>query len=114
MDIKQNIEDEFEVSELYVRTIFVYFSMFDIPLKFLLPYMKYITRNPSTKVNLIPEGDVNKYVQFKNGCVGGTFDHLHLGHQILLIRSALLSKNSLFIGVTSDEMLSKKKNKEII
>ena len=97
MDIKQNIEDKFEVSELYIRTIFVYFSMFDIPLKLLLPYLEYLQRNPSTKIHLVPEGDVNQYAKFKKGCVGGTFDHLHIGHQILLIRSAFLSKNSLFV-----------------
>lgn len=43
--------------------------------------------------------------------VGGTFDHLHIGHQMMLIYSALSAEKRLIIGVTSDEMLKKKTNK---
>lgn len=46
--------------------------------------------------------------------VGGTFDHLHIGHQVLLIYAALLAKAKLIIGITGEEMLTKKINKEAI
>jgi len=32
--------------------------------------------------------------------MGGTFDHIHFGHKILLYIGLLVSKN-LFIGITS-------------
>ncbi|KAJ3529817.1 hypothetical protein NM208_g9590 [Fusarium decemcellulare] len=55
---------------------------------------------------------------FKTVCLGGTFDHLHPGHKLLLHASALLldipEKDSsqtctLIIGISSDELLTKKK-----
>lgn len=41
--------------------------------------------------------------------VGGTFDHLHDGHQILLTVAAFLAKTTLIIGVTGHELLKNKK-----
>ncbi|KAF4992265.1 hypothetical protein FGRMN_7295 [Fusarium graminum] len=55
---------------------------------------------------------------FNTVCLGGTFDHLHPGHKLLLHTSALLlnipSKDSdktctLVVGISSDELLAKKK-----
>lgn len=44
--------------------------------------------------------------------VGGTFDHLHDGHKILLTISAFLAKDTLIIGVTGPELLKNKKYAE--
>lgn len=41
--------------------------------------------------------------------VGGTFDHLHDGHKILLTISGFLAKDTLIIGVTGPELLKNKK-----
>lgn len=41
--------------------------------------------------------------------VGGTFDHLHDGHKILLTTSAFLTKKTLIIGVTGHDLLKNKK-----
>jgi cytidyltransferase-like protein len=41
-------------------------------------------------------------------CLGGTFDHMHPGHKLLLTQSALLAYKRLLIGVTSDCLLKKK------
>ncbi len=46
--------------------------------------------------------------------LGGTFDHLHNGHRKLLTLALSVCKSSIVIGVTSDAMLSKKKNAEKI
>ncbi|KAM0551903.1 hypothetical protein ACHAPJ_008242 [Fusarium lateritium] len=55
---------------------------------------------------------------FKTVCLGGTFDHLHPGHKLLLHASALLLKIppkdsdqtcTLIVGISSDELLVKKK-----
>lgn len=50
--------------------------------------------------------------------VGGTFDHLHAGHKLLLTMTALVldpqpaKERYLTVGITSDELLKKKKYRE--
>ncbi|CEP13404.1 hypothetical protein [Parasitella parasitica] len=51
---------------------------------------------------------------FNRVAVGGTFDHLHAGHKILLTMTALLAKQSMVVGVTDDCMLLKKKHRDLI
>jgi len=40
--------------------------------------------------------------------LGGTFDHLHSGHKLMLSLAALICNNRLLCGVTAEEMLSSK------
>ena len=53
---------------------------------------------------------------FKYGVtvVAGTFDHLHSGHRLLLTQTALLTKNEIRLGVTTDGLLQKKENFDLI
>lgn len=51
---------------------------------------------------------------FQRVAVGGTFDHLHAGHKILLTMTAFLAKQSMVVGVTDDSMLLKKQHRELI
>ena len=44
--------------------------------------------------------------------MGGTFDHMHLGHRLLLSQAVILTKGTLHCGVTSDALLTKKAYKE--
>lgn len=53
-------------------------------------------------------------LQFSMVAVGGTFDRLHAGHRLLLAATALVATDKVFIGVTSDKLLSSKKNKELL
>eukprot|EP00732_Lithocolla_globosa_P005479 Lithocolla_globosa_v1_NODE_5692_length_1200_cov_12.987773.p1 type:complete len:318 gc:universal NODE_5692_length_1200_cov_12.987773:161-1114(+) len=46
--------------------------------------------------------------------LGGTFDHLHSGHKILLSYSALLASERVVCGVTEDSLLQKKALKQFI
>ncbi|KAK9468579.1 hypothetical protein V1512DRAFT_257431 [Lipomyces arxii] len=46
--------------------------------------------------------------------LGGTFDHLHTGHKILLTMAGFLAHGSLVIGVTGDTLLQNKKYKEYL
>lgn len=44
--------------------------------------------------------------------MGGTFDHMHLGHRLLLSQAVILTKGKLHCGVTSDILLKNKVYKE--
>lgn len=50
--------------------------------------------------------------RYKVVAVGGTFDHLHDGHKILLSVATFLSTEKLIVGVTDAELLKNKKYKE--
>ncbi|KAI9473781.1 MAG: hypothetical protein EXX96DRAFT_487661 [Benjaminiella poitrasii] len=51
---------------------------------------------------------------FQRVAVGGTFDHLHAGHKILLTMTAILATQSMVVGITDDCMLLKKKHSKLI
>ena len=105
--------------------------------------LDYFTRKRGSSVhqewgiNRLPAGnDVNAEIgersQSQEICVskqhlviamGGTFDHLHLGHRSLLTAMALLGASRkeqpdeprrLIVGITGDEMLKKKKFHELL
>lgn len=46
--------------------------------------------------------------------VGGTFDHIHDGHKILLSMAVFLTKQKLIIGVTGSKLLENKKFAEVL
>ncbi|KAG4093937.1 hypothetical protein H8356DRAFT_1311483 [Neocallimastix lanati (nom. inval.)] len=46
--------------------------------------------------------------------LGGTFDHLHNGHKILLTISAWLAAKKVICGVSDDELLKNKKGAELL
>ncbi|KAL5533106.1 hypothetical protein ACEPAF_4882 [Sanghuangporus sanghuang] len=46
--------------------------------------------------------------------LGGTFDHLHSGHKILLSMAAWIANEKVIIGVTGDKLLQNKSNKEVL
>ncbi|KAI8148273.1 hypothetical protein BJV82DRAFT_642465 [Fennellomyces sp. T-0311] len=62
-----------------------------------------------TEATASDEGQV-----FDRVAVGGTFDHIHAGHKILLTMTALLASKSIVVGVTDDSMLKSKKHREYI
>lgn len=90
-----------------------------IPEDSLKPIVKHnncsIFEQPSRiKVLDIPsdiDADVNKY---KVSALGGTFDHIHDGHKILLSVAAFLTSSKLIVGITDEELLLKKKYRELL
>lgn len=52
----------------------------------------------------MPQGDSHYLV----GAVGGTFDHLHAGHKLLLHMALFVSKDKLIVGVTDESMVKSK------
>lgn len=46
--------------------------------------------------------------------MGGTFDHLHDGHRLLLTIAGYLAKEKLIVGITGSELLVNKKYAEVM
>ncbi|GLB34701.1 putative cytidylyltransferase-like [Lyophyllum shimeji] len=46
--------------------------------------------------------------------LGGTFDHLHAGHKILLSMGAWIASEKIIVGVTDDVLLTKKINRHVM
>ncbi|KAI0748528.1 Nucleotidylyl transferase [Daedaleopsis nitida] len=46
--------------------------------------------------------------------LGGTFDHLHAGHKILLSMGAWIAGEKLIVGITDDALLGKKAYKDVL
>ncbi len=46
--------------------------------------------------------------------LGGTFDHLHVGHKILLTMASIIADRKIIVGVTDDAMLTKKSNAALL
>lgn len=61
-----------------------------------------------TKSDKIPN-IYNENTKYSIGCVGGTFDHLHDGHKILLSMATFVSEHKLIIGVSNQDLLKNKK-----
>lgn len=57
----------------------------------------------SPLLDLIPEGD-----GYASVALGGTFDHLHSGHKLMLSLALLLSQKRTTCGITGSEMLVSK------
>ncbi|THH13863.1 hypothetical protein EW146_g6401 [Bondarzewia mesenterica] len=46
--------------------------------------------------------------------LGGTFDHLHAGHKILVSMGAWIAEEKLIVGVTDDALLTRKTHREVL
>ncbi|EEA21913.1 pantetheine-phosphate adenylyltransferase family protein [Talaromyces marneffei ATCC 18224] len=73
----------------------------------------------SSAVETIISSDEERSTSHAAVIVGGTFDHLHLGHKLLLTATALTldvtrDKKVLAVGITGDQMLVNKKFAEYL
>lgn len=60
------------------------------------------------------ETPIDQLFKYKQTCMGGTFDHMHLGHKLLLTQACLITSEILHIGVTGDALLQKKAYAEFL
>jgi cytidyltransferase-like protein len=63
----------------------------------------------STTTPIVGEGGQGS---FEVVALGGTFDHLHAGHKILLTMASSLATRKVIVGVSDDELLGKKQYRE--
>lgn len=61
------------------------------------------------KIELVDDEGTSCEGRYKTVAVGGTFDHIHDGHKILLTISGFLTRDHLIVGVTGKELLKNKK-----
>lgn len=61
--------------------------------------------NNDKHTNLIENTGPIEPLVFNRAAVGGTFDHLHAGHKILLTMTAILSAKSMVVGVTGTKRI---------
>lgn len=54
------------------------------------------------------------YKQVDTSAVGGTFDHIHDGHKILLLMTAFAARKKVIVGVTGPKLLVNKKFAEVM
>ncbi|CAH01677.1 putative pantetheine-phosphate adenylyltransferase [Kluyveromyces lactis] len=52
--------------------------------------------------------------QYRVSAVGGTFDHIHDGHKILLSVASFITNEKLIIGLTNQELLANKQHKALL
>jgi len=52
--------------------------------------------------------------KYKKVACGGTFDHFHSGHKILLTAAVMLATEEVIVGVSDGELLKNKKYKECL
>jgi hypothetical protein len=56
----------------------------------------------STTAQQPPVPDANAPLQFKRVALGGTFDRLHCGHELLLGTAALVTTQKAYVGITGE------------
>ncbi|KAI3404475.2 hypothetical protein KGF56_002667 [Candida oxycetoniae] len=66
---------------------------------------------PSAKYPILDKKSIG---EFTTTAVGGTFDHLHDGHKILLSMALFLTRSRMIIGITGKELLQNKKFAEAL
>ncbi|KAF8590087.1 Nucleotidylyl transferase [Ramaria rubella] len=57
---------------------------------------------------------INQSSSYSVVALGGTFDHLHAGHKILLSMAAWITEDKIIVGVTDDALLTKKAHKDLL
>ncbi len=60
------------------------------------------------------ETPITTLFKYKQTCIGGTFDHMHLGHKLVLTQACLVTSELIHVGITGDALLQKKSFAEFL
>nr|CAG8451234.1 2163_t:CDS:2 [Entrophospora candida] len=92
-------------------------NLIELPIHFIKSNSSPQLSPPPQQTGIIKNGDDNKSLGktiYQSVAVGGTFDHLHAGHKIMLTMTAWISQKKITCGVTAENMLKNKKYKEFL
>jgi len=78
------------------------------------PTFIHVSYQPSSPSEPHPPSQADRDPTYPVVALGGTFDHLHPGHKILLSMSAWIATSKLIVGVTDDSLLLNKKNRNVL
>ncbi|KAI5826059.1 regulator of mushroom formation [Schizophyllum commune Tattone D] len=82
-----------------------------LPHTYLSPTVAVSSLGPSTPLST--DEDLTDS-QFPVVALGGTFDHLHAGHKILLSMAIWIAREKLIVGLTDDALLVRKRYAEVL
>ncbi|KAJ7510018.1 hypothetical protein B0H11DRAFT_1957218 [Mycena galericulata] len=88
-----------------------------LPARFVAIPQERLPRDPSLPVPNTPASgpaDPAAPPRFPVVALGGTFDHLHAGHKILLSMAAYIASTKLIVGVTDDALLTRKAHAAVL
>jgi pantetheine-phosphate adenylyltransferase len=93
------------------------FLFFQNNFRLLYSYAAFLSEHPLIKTFMVPivsEEEIKQLEQYNTVLVRGTFDHLHLGHQVLLLKAIYSTSQKLIIEVKDDSILNNKRLKELL
>lgn len=75
------------------------------------------SERPALDLELIKKhlnGPPVRFHHYETAAVGGTFDHIHDGHKILVLMTIFATSKRLIVGITGPELLKNKKFSEML
>ncbi|KAF9021186.1 Nucleotidylyl transferase [Hymenopellis radicata] len=88
----------------------------ELPLSLATVRQTYVQRDEDVAVGIEPSSPTEgtKPTLYPVVALGGTFDHLHAGHKILLSMALWITGQKIIVGVTDDALLKNKSNKDVL
>ncbi|KAI3653436.1 hypothetical protein MP228_001383 [Amoeboaphelidium protococcarum] len=75
---------------------------------------EFIPNIPPNDMNGLSQTSDHKNLRIRHVALGGTFDHLHAGHYILLSMACWLSDQQVTVGISDESMVANKKFKQVL
>lgn len=114
IDVLFNQKSYRSLSEQLNRVFYVSNEESDFPKELTEVETKGIKTKLAKKNQPTTGSTCRKYQEYPVTAVGGTFDHLHDGHKILLSLAVFLTSKTVIIGITGPKLLVNKKYSETL
>ncbi|GCE97642.1 hypothetical protein ZYGM_004394 [Zygosaccharomyces mellis] len=103
---------QFSINDLQLDWLFVPEETYGS--KFTHKNLRVFQQPNSSSCNNTLTNSSSDFEKYKVSALGGTFDHIHDGHKILLSMAAFVTSSRLIVGVTDQDLLVNKKYKEFL